>query len=139
MVLESLLAKRSARCCWLPCETMFVCSRLESRLGTKYFPQDYLGRWSKCTVELLLQAPISNERLSFLWSYLFYYILLLFPASLVAWLFFHISTSFPAFLCKRQQFLSEAAPLPVAVISSDFVALSFLALQPPSSPEDAML
>lgn len=46
---------------------------------------------------------------------------------------------FPNLPLQKRQFLSEAAPLPAAVICSEFVALPFLALQPPASPEDAML
>lgn len=110
--------------------------------GTEYFSlesQDGLERWRKHTLKLLLQALIPNERLRvFLWHNLFYYIPLLFPASLLAWLFFPISISFPTFLCKRKKFLFKAAPFPVAMINYDLSVLSLLAHNPSPSPKAAV-
>ena len=73
--------------------------------------------------------------IEFFYCIIFHYILLLLSASLLAWLFFPSSNSFPLFLSKP--FLPKAAPFPLAMTNSASAVLP--ALQPHSSPKFTVL
>lgn len=119
----------------LPFETAFVQQQLGRLFESKVI---FLGSFIKVEQMHRSTAPSDTDVkwfIEFFYCIIFHYILLLLSASLLAWLFFPSSNSFPLFLSKP--FLPKAAPFPLAMTNSASAVLP--ALQPHSSPKFTVL